>query len=350
MAKYAIGDVHGCYYELMELLDKIEYDKTKDTLYFVGDYFDRGPYPDKVLKWMYDNIDNKKIHFLLGNHEDMMLSEIHNDYANLYVRDYDSDWFYNAGGDTRNKLLDNTTEEQRKKVLNHLNRKSKIIEQVRLRGGKIFYIVHAGLYPPYSINSIIANLGEEATEEEKAAKIRQLWYEYQSPFDLVWIRHEWLFTALCPPHPVIFGHTPVKSIWSIMDMKDKDFCPNFPWDIKGKYNGIKNPDTIYSVLKWNNRIDIDTGCCYGGKLSAYRMDDDKIFQVDASKETIGKYLWDDFPTPDLYEKILSGEEDLGEEDYKEAKFWDTRIKQLGYDDIESPKGLYEYGSGKLEYE
>ena len=38
---YAISDVHGCYYELIDLLDEINFNK-KDTLYIIGDTVDRG--------------------------------------------------------------------------------------------------------------------------------------------------------------------------------------------------------------------------------------------------------------------------------------------------------------------
>ncbi|MCU6222827.1 metallophosphoesterase, partial [Enterobacter cloacae] len=44
MATYCIGDVHGCYNELKELLCKIEFNVQKDYLIFTGDLIGRGPY------------------------------------------------------------------------------------------------------------------------------------------------------------------------------------------------------------------------------------------------------------------------------------------------------------------
>ena len=38
----AIGDIHGCYYTLIDLLQKIDYQSGRDTLIFLGDYIDRG--------------------------------------------------------------------------------------------------------------------------------------------------------------------------------------------------------------------------------------------------------------------------------------------------------------------
>ena len=43
MATYLIGDVHGCYDELIALLHKVEFTPGKDTLWLTGDLVARGP-------------------------------------------------------------------------------------------------------------------------------------------------------------------------------------------------------------------------------------------------------------------------------------------------------------------
>ncbi|HLX53011.1 MAG TPA: metallophosphoesterase, partial [Aquella sp.] len=43
MARYAIGDVQGCYSQLIQLVDKIGFNPSVDVLYFVGDLVNRGP-------------------------------------------------------------------------------------------------------------------------------------------------------------------------------------------------------------------------------------------------------------------------------------------------------------------
>lgn len=71
---YIIGDVHGCYDELMALLAAIE-KKDKNAQYiFVGDFIDRGPQVDKVLAWCMENITSDgRYRSVRGNHEQMVL-------------------------------------------------------------------------------------------------------------------------------------------------------------------------------------------------------------------------------------------------------------------------------------
>ena len=47
--RYIISDIHGCYNEYMELLQKINFSDT-DELYVLGDAIDRGPEPIRVYK------------------------------------------------------------------------------------------------------------------------------------------------------------------------------------------------------------------------------------------------------------------------------------------------------------
>ena len=72
MKKFVIGDVHGNYEELMDLLDKINPNLRQDKLIYLGDYIDRGPQSYKVIRFLID-LQNKygKEHVVLlrGNHE-----------------------------------------------------------------------------------------------------------------------------------------------------------------------------------------------------------------------------------------------------------------------------------------
>lgn len=67
-----IGDIHGCYQELMLLLEKVNYNikDEKTALVFVGDLIDKGPEPKKVFDYV---IENKNAYFVMGNHEFKLL-------------------------------------------------------------------------------------------------------------------------------------------------------------------------------------------------------------------------------------------------------------------------------------
>ncbi|MBU4260230.1 MAG: serine/threonine protein phosphatase [Proteobacteria bacterium] len=70
---FAIGDIHGCFDKLCELMAKINIDRDNDTLLFLGDYIDRGPDSFDVVEYLIDLKKNfQKIVFLKGNHEEML--------------------------------------------------------------------------------------------------------------------------------------------------------------------------------------------------------------------------------------------------------------------------------------
>lgn len=70
-----IGDVHGCYDELMELLEKMKYRKGEDVIIFCGDLIDRGPKIDEVLRFARTT---PRVHSVKGNHEDKLARHMAN--------------------------------------------------------------------------------------------------------------------------------------------------------------------------------------------------------------------------------------------------------------------------------
>lgn len=67
-----IGDIHGCYYSMVDLLSKVGYSSTSDMLVFLGDYIDRGPFGCKVVKTirhLQAQVGAEKCICIRGNHE-----------------------------------------------------------------------------------------------------------------------------------------------------------------------------------------------------------------------------------------------------------------------------------------
>lgn len=67
MATYLIGDVHGCYDELVALLHQVDFNPEQDTLWLTGDLVARGPWSLDVLRYVKSLGDSVRL--VLGNHD-----------------------------------------------------------------------------------------------------------------------------------------------------------------------------------------------------------------------------------------------------------------------------------------
>ncbi len=68
MAIYAIGDIQGCFDELMKLLDLLKFDPAADQLWLAGDLVNRGPNSAAVLRFA-QNMGPERVRIVLGNHD-----------------------------------------------------------------------------------------------------------------------------------------------------------------------------------------------------------------------------------------------------------------------------------------
>jgi diadenosine tetraphosphatase ApaH/serine/threonine PP2A family protein phosphatase len=70
---FAIGDIHGCFQQLKDLLKKIPFNSQRDQLVFLGDYIDRGEHSYDVIRFLIQLKKRlPKTVFLKGNHEAML--------------------------------------------------------------------------------------------------------------------------------------------------------------------------------------------------------------------------------------------------------------------------------------
>jgi len=103
----AIGDIHGHFNQLQELMDKLIHEHGvslhDDTFVFLGDYIDGGPDTKKVIDWLF-TAKNGYPHwkFLYGNHEDLFLDAInpkHPVYGDYYL------WWNQGGKETTDSYI-----------------------------------------------------------------------------------------------------------------------------------------------------------------------------------------------------------------------------------------------------
>ena len=202
MKLIAIGDIHGCLDELVELYDKIieEIGNEDAKIIFLGDYVDRGPNVKGVLDFCMSlrNTDNIQHVFLMGNHEDILLTTVYADIAEATYRSFG----VNNG--------DGIPFEYRVWMQK--------LGLIHTHGRYVF--VHAGIDP--SIADIYDQRG-----------LNLLWTRdfdgYKGDYEGGWF--------------VVRGHTPV-------------------------FDG---------PIVTKNQINLDTGCVFGGKLSAVIIDENQGF-------------------------------------------------------------------------
>lgn len=127
MPTYVIGDVQGCFSELKALLQKIQFDKNQDTLWFTGDLVNRGPDSLEVLRFIQSLGEKHKV--VLGNH-DLHLIAVAFGVRNLHV------------DDTLNPIL---TARDCDQLIDWLRHRS------LLHVEKNYVMVHAGFAPSWTL-------------------------------------------------------------------------------------------------------------------------------------------------------------------------------------------------------
>ena len=75
MPVYAVGDIQGCYRELMDVLEQVAFNPARDQLWCVGDMVNRGPYSKAVLRFLFEH--KKAVRCVLGNHDLHLLAVYH---------------------------------------------------------------------------------------------------------------------------------------------------------------------------------------------------------------------------------------------------------------------------------
>jgi len=138
MAIYAIGDIQGCYTALRLLLDKVEFDRTKDKLWLVGDLVNRGPDSLKVLRFVKDLDDSAVV--VLGNHD-------------LHLLAIDAGNMKQAAKSNLDDVLD---ARDRDELLNWLRHRPLMHYDPKVR----FAMIHAGLPPQWDLLDAL-NCAEE---------------------------------------------------------------------------------------------------------------------------------------------------------------------------------------------
>ena len=123
-----IGDIHGCFYSLKELIEKVKSKYPGIQIYCVGDLIDRGNYSFDVLEF----IMAEKIRFTPGNHDYMFYY-----FVNFPSSEMGTSWLYN-GYETTISSYENKFD----KIASHLDF---ILEAPLFMNLNDCFISHAGI-------------------------------------------------------------------------------------------------------------------------------------------------------------------------------------------------------------
>lgn len=251
---YAVGDIQGCLPSLKALVKKLP---KQSKMIFLGDLVNRGPDSLGTLRYLKQLQEEKRIECILGNHD-------------LHLLAVDAGIRKTKGLDTVQPILDAPDREELIHWLRH--------RPMALCNGKVL-TVHAGVVPQWDLQQTI----ECAQEVEKALRKKS----YKD------------FLAN------MYGNTPNK--WSnslkgyerlrvitnaltrirfctpagMMEFESKEGFEDGP---KGYIPWFKTPkrktqdSLIYfghwstlGLLRYENIIGLDTGCVWGGKLTAMEI-------------------------------------------------------------------------------
>lgn len=256
MAHYLIGDLQGCDAPLARLLARIAFSPSRDTLYLLGDLVNRGPDSAAVLRRLMGYGDAARC--LLGNHDLSLLAVAHGNRA-----------------PHRNDTMDDVlAAPDRAAMLEWLRHRSLAIDAQGL------LMVHGGVLPPWTRAQVLSLAGEVQAVLRGPNLPDFLAHMYgnepaqwedglQGHARLRVVVNALTRLRFCTPEGVM----QLKASGGLDDAPPG--C--LPWfDVPGRRTA---GDTIafghWSTLGYVRRKDIialDTGCVWGGCLSALRLD------------------------------------------------------------------------------
>jgi len=234
-----IGDVHGCYEELMELLDKLGYqffgDEIKNnqdrTLAFLGDLTDRGPDSVKVIELVYSLVKQNQAVYTPGNH------------CNKLYR-----YFLGNNVQISHGLETTVAEYEHLPVEKQREIRTKFIKlyeeapmYLQLDGGKLI-IAHAGIREDFigrtnkEVQTFVLYGDVNGEKLPDGRPVRKDWAKYYQGNRII-----------------VYGHTPVHNVRIV-----------------------------------NHTYNIDTGCVFGGKLTALRYPEMEIIQVPSHQKYVSE--------------------------------------------------------------
>jgi bis(5'-nucleosyl)-tetraphosphatase (symmetrical) len=260
MANYLVGDIQGCDAAFARLLAELEFSPSRDTLYVLGDMVNRGPDSADTLRRLMGM--GNSVQCVLGNHDLHLLAVAHG------VRP--------AG--RRDTLASVLEAPDAARLLNWLRQQHLAISAHGI------LMVHAGVLPSWTAAQTLG-LAEEVTAVLRSRQIGHFLQHMYGDTPNQW-RDD--LSGNDRLRMVINALTRLRfcSSAGLMEFETKEGAGTapegyMPWfDVPGR---LTARDTVafghWSTLGWLGRSDViglDTGCVWGGCLTALRLGESPV--------------------------------------------------------------------------
>lgn len=262
MATYIIGDIHGCFETLQGLLNRIQWSRTDDRIFLTGDLVNGGPGSAEVMRWARENAAG----MVLGNHD-------------LHLLAVDAGARPLRRADTFQDVL---AAHDRRELLHWLSQQPLVVLQGE------FVLVHAGLLPEWS--------PEEARALAAEVEVRIRSDQDKEFFRLMYgdepRRWQPDLTGADRLRVIVNAMTRLRMLTpeGEIDMDFKAPLREAPETLRPWFSCLRRHDiderrvffghwAALGLYMDDRVVGLDSGCAWGGHLTAFRLDDGQIFQV-----------------------------------------------------------------------
>lgn len=272
MSIYAVGDIQGCDQEFEQLLQSIGFSPKRDRLWLVGDLVNRGSGSLQVLRKVKSLGDAAVT--VLGNHD-------------LHLLAVAAGVAEQSRGDTLDEILEAPDREELLEWLRHQR-------LMHVEGENA--LLHAGLLPQWSVKqaqSLAREVEQVLRGDDYVNFLKKMygnkpdhWQDELAGYDrLRVISNAFTRMRVCTPQ----GEMQFKFKGELKDVPDG----YLPWyEVQGRASVgatmIFGHWSALGLVVQSNVIALDTGCLWGGPLTAIRLDDRKVFQVPCSRQDVAK--------------------------------------------------------------
>lgn len=267
MATYAIGDIQGCLEPLQCLLQEIEFDPRNDKLWLAGDLINRGPDTLATLRFLYQLRDS--ITVVLGNHDLHFIAV-----------------YYGLRKRGKNDTLDELLRAPDCADLVYWLRQQKLIHHDPALG---FTMVHAGIPPQWDLPEALAR-AREVENILQSDKIENFLSDMYGNLPSRW-RDDLAGVDRLRLITNYFTRMRFCSADGELELQTKESADAAPIGFAPWFSFPERKTQAQKILfgHWaalEGRADVenvyalDTGCVWGGALTALRLEDERWFACD----------------------------------------------------------------------